>query len=142
MYRVCVSFNLKMNVCNFRKSSKGETGHFHRKISYSNHKKPSSKNFQHPCSLWRWCKYFFLIFVFYCDWLLRLSGQASKYWEMEGQITENHMIFYCYIFSECLIILCLSIQTLGYEDNVLGVNEFHRLLFFLTSKKEYWFWDK
>lgn len=37
------------------------------------------------------------------------------------------------IFSECMIILCLSIKTLGYEGNVFGVNEFHRFFFLILS---------
>lgn len=54
---------------------------------------------------------------------------------MEGQRAEDHTIFsfYCYIFNECVNILCLSIKTLGYEGNVFGVNEFHNFFLFILS---------
>lgn len=81
-YRVCVSFNLKRNICNFRKASGGETGHVYRKVSYSDHTEPSSANLQYPYSLWRRCKYFILMYVFDCVWLLLCSGQLSKYREL------------------------------------------------------------
>lgn len=51
-YRVYFSFKLKKkNICNCRTTSAGKTGHFCRKISYTDHKKSSSENFQYPYSL-------------------------------------------------------------------------------------------
>lgn len=122
-YTVYFSVKLK-NICYCRQTSGGETRHFYRKINYSDHKKSSSENFQHPYSLRGWRKYFnrwnlffyvfILLFVDTCSMVVILLD-AEKWRDTELKMTWSFfsviiVLIHSVYCLDCTLLKCSKIR--------------------------------